>query len=134
MGDDPYRWLTLRFSVRGLGSLADHLFVTFAGRLGSVNSAGVKKIQRNVQALQQTLRSAAATDQEGLLTKSLAYWDLYESGPKVSGRCGTADFRPCWMVFALANLCTLLKITTRCSTCSASLLQITRRQLSSTRI
>ena len=48
-----------------------------------VNSAGVKKIKRNIMSLQQTLRSINRGADEGTLNRSVAYWDLYERGPKV---------------------------------------------------
>ncbi|ORX36436.1 Sec8 exocyst complex component-specific domain-domain-containing protein [Kockovaella imperatae] len=70
------------FAVRGLGQLANHLFIASAGSIGVVNPAGVSKIQRNIKALQQTLRSSVETGDACLLTRSWEYWTLYERGPK----------------------------------------------------
>lgn len=51
-----------------------------------VNAAGVRKIKRDILSLQQSLRSVHRGMEEGLLSRSVAYWDLYERGPKVSLR------------------------------------------------
>ncbi|KAK4685429.1 exocyst complex component 4, partial [Tremellales sp. Uapishka_1] len=70
------------FVFRGLGHLVDHLFIHAARSIKMVNEAGVKKIKRNIVSLQQSLRSIVNSPGEGVLTRSIAYWDLYEGGPK----------------------------------------------------
>jgi exocyst complex component 4 len=77
------------FVLRGLGQLADHTFIQAARNIKVVNVAGVKKIKRDVLALQQSLRGMFSGD-EGVLSRSAAYWDMYDRGPKVSGPSGVA--------------------------------------------
>ncbi|ORY27686.1 Sec8 exocyst complex component-specific domain-domain-containing protein [Naematelia encephala] len=70
------------FILRGLGHLVDHLFITSARSIKMVNLAGVQKIKRNILSLQQTLRGLSRGHDDGVLTRSMAYWDMYERGPK----------------------------------------------------
>ncbi|WWD16813.1 hypothetical protein CI109_101245 [Kwoniella shandongensis] len=71
------------FIFRGLGQLVDHLFISYASKhIRMVNPAGVRKIKRNILSLQQTLRGIAPASEEGVLNRSVQYWDLYERGPK----------------------------------------------------
>lgn len=55
-----------------------------ARSLKLVNPAGVRKIRRNMLALQQSLRSIHQSSADGVLHLSHQYWDMYEQGPKVS--------------------------------------------------
>ena len=71
-----------RFVVRGLGQLADHMFIQCGKLITTVNQTGVKKIKRNILSIQQTLRAIQGVD-EGILDRSMKYWDLYDEGPKV---------------------------------------------------
>lgn len=82
------------FIFRGLAHLVDHIFITSARSIKMVNSAGVKKIKRDILSLQQGLRNISASpgeaSTEGILVRSMTYWNLYERGPKVGqviGEC-----------------------------------------------
>ena len=68
---------------RGLSQLVDHMFIYAARSIKVVNRAGVQKIKRNILSIQQTLRAIQGTD-KGVLARSMAYWDMYEQGPKAS--------------------------------------------------
>ncbi|WVQ83526.1 hypothetical protein IAT38_005667 [Cryptococcus sp. DSM 104549] len=71
------------FIFRGLGQLGDYCFITLASKhMKVVNAAGVRKIKRNILSLQQTLRGIAPASGEGVLARAVAYWDLFERGPK----------------------------------------------------
>ena len=61
----------------------DHLFISKARALGVVNTFGVKRLQRNIMALQQTLRVMPSLEEESLFARSAEYWSLFELGPKV---------------------------------------------------
>lgn len=71
-----------RFIFRGLGQLVDHMFIQGAKFITVVNITGVRKIKRNILALQQTLRAMRGVN-EGVLYRSIQYWDMYETGPRV---------------------------------------------------
>lgn len=70
------------FVFRGLGHLVDHMFIHSARSIKLVNSAGVRKIRRNMLALQQSLRGMNQSQQEGILYLSNLYWDMYDRDPK----------------------------------------------------
>ncbi|WWC59934.1 uncharacterized protein I303_102497 [Kwoniella dejecticola CBS 10117] len=70
------------FVFRGLGQLVDQVFITSSKNIKMVNPAGVRKIKRDILALQQTLRGIAPAAKEGQLGRAMEYWDLYEKGPK----------------------------------------------------
>jgi exocyst complex component 4 len=60
----------------------DHMFIHAARSVTVINLAGVQKIKRNILSLQQTLRAIQGTD-DGILSRSIQFWDMYEKGPKV---------------------------------------------------
>lgn len=64
------------------------MFIHTARSVKVVNAAGVNKIKRNILSLQQSLRSVQGAE-EGILERSIQYWDLYSHGPKVSECCRT---------------------------------------------
>jgi exocyst complex component 4 len=66
-----------------MSHLVDHLFVHSARSLKLVNAAGVRKIRRNMLALQQSLRSVHQSSSDGILQLSSVYWDMYDQNPKV---------------------------------------------------
>ena len=68
---------------RTLSQLVDHMFIQAARSLKVVNLEGVKKIKRNILSLQQSLRSINRGYDEGVLSRSVTYWGLFERGPKV---------------------------------------------------
>ncbi|KAK6906905.1 hypothetical protein I203_100894 [Kwoniella mangroviensis CBS 8507] len=76
LGDDH------SFIFRGLGQLVDQVFISSSKNIKMVNPAGVRKIKRNILALQQTLRGIAPAAKEGQLGKALDFWELYDKGPK----------------------------------------------------
>lgn len=56
-----------------------------------MNAAGVHKVKRNILSLQQCLRGLSKS-QNDVLSRSMAYWDLYDAGPKVRpGLQGSRD-------------------------------------------
>lgn len=69
------------FIFRGLAALIDHVYVHAARDIKVVNSAGVRKIRRNILSLQQTLRGIIVSEPEGMLLRATEYWDLFERGP-----------------------------------------------------
>jgi exocyst complex component 4 len=72
------------FVIRGLSFLADYIFVSMARSIKVMNPAGVQKVKRNILSLQQCLRGLSK-NQNDVLSRSMAYWDLYDAGPKVRG-------------------------------------------------
>jgi exocyst complex component 4 len=83
------------FLFRGLGQLVDHMFIHSARSIQMVNPAGVHKIKRDIMSLQEVLRgiNLPSASDEGVLTRAIAYWDMYELGPKVSHGCRSAVVR-----------------------------------------
>ncbi|WWC87558.1 uncharacterized protein L201_002448 [Kwoniella dendrophila CBS 6074] len=76
LGDDH------SFVFRGLGQLVDQVFITSSKNIKMVNAAGVRKIKRDILALQQTLRGIAPASKEGQLGRAMEFWELYDKGPK----------------------------------------------------
>lgn len=71
------------FVFRGLNHLVDHMFIHPARSIKLINAAGVRKVRRNMLALQQSLRGVSQSH-EGELVRSNVYWNMYEQDPKVS--------------------------------------------------
>nr|ODN98653.1 exocyst complex component 4 [Cryptococcus depauperatus CBS 7855] len=95
------------FIFKALGHLVDHCLITGACKyVKSVNAAGVRHIKRNIRSLQQTLRGTAA--REGVLTLSMAYWNLFEKGAKdMLEELKSMDGRP---PFSFEDYNTMLKL------------------------
>lgn len=60
------------------------MFIHTARHIKLINSAGVRKVRRNMLALQQSLRGISQSHQEGVLQLSNIYWDMYDQDPKVN--------------------------------------------------
>lgn len=67
---------------RGLALLINHIFINAARHVKNVNSAGARKIRRNILSLQQTLRGIVPSSSDGMLARAMEYWDLFQQGPK----------------------------------------------------
>jgi exocyst complex component 4 len=78
----------VRFLFCGLGSLADQIMVSTGRHVRFATQFGVYKIQRNILAIQQTLRNITDGAEDAILSRAQRYWQLYEIGPKVSSRVG----------------------------------------------
>lgn len=74
------------------------MFVHTARYIKLINSAGVRKVRRNMLAIQQSLRGISQSQQEGVLQLSNIYWDMYDQNPKVSAHTcyGTLIERISW--------------------------------------
>lgn len=62
--------------VAGLAKFIDELLITSADGLVYINDFGVKKMNRNIQVLQQMLKSIAESPQSVDFSRSLAFYDL----------------------------------------------------------
>ncbi|KAJ9101966.1 hypothetical protein QFC20_005115 [Naganishia adeliensis] len=72
----------VRFLFCGLGSLADQIMVSTGRYVRFATQFGVYKIQRNILAIQQTLRNITDGAEDAILSRAQRYWQLYEIGPK----------------------------------------------------
>jgi exocyst complex component 4 len=67
----------------GIGGLAADLIVACSQTTRSLNENGVKKIQRNILALQQSLKTLHVGPKETDLEKAKRYWAMYFTTPQV---------------------------------------------------
>jgi exocyst complex component 4 len=73
-----------RFVFVGLGHLLESILIPNARYLRHVNLAGVKKILRNILALQQRIRTIADEKQSMQLERAKRYYSLFFMSPTVS--------------------------------------------------
>jgi len=71
-----------QFVFEGIGGLAADIFVNHAKRIRSLNEVGVKKIQRNILALQQSVKTLHLGPKDADLDKAKKYWAMYFSTPQ----------------------------------------------------
>jgi hypothetical protein len=71
------------FIFRGLGSLADDLIVSSARYIRFCNAEGVRKIERNLLALQQSLKTLVDDPLGVDFERARSYWSLFFVGPNV---------------------------------------------------
>lgn len=69
----------------GLGALTDQVMVSSARFVRFATQFGVHKIERNILAIQQTLRNITDGAEDTNMDRAKRYWALYGIGPKVSG-------------------------------------------------
>ncbi|CAG8438987.1 8342_t:CDS:10 [Ambispora gerdemannii] len=69
-----------KFVFEGLDSLMEHILVSNATYIKSLNFSGVTKIKRNILALQQNLRNIVDTPNQVSLDRSQQYYELHRVG------------------------------------------------------
>jgi hypothetical protein len=74
------------FVFVGLGPLLESILISHARHLRRVNSFGVKKIMRNMLALQQRIRSIT-NERSAQLEKAQRYYSLFFLSPTVHTIC-----------------------------------------------
>lgn len=110
----------------GLGLLIEHLLISHARSIRFANSFGIQKIQRNILAMQQNLKTIMDGPLEAELERAKKYYSLFSLAPAVRclynvrfawliGRCSD-----CWLAFGNAPS-SRLKSTRRFSTSSTAL-------------
>lgn len=82
----------LSFLFVGLDSLADTVLVSSGRFVRSISDSGLRKIERNIAAIQQALRNMLSGGSRIVLSNCRRYWQLYKIGPQVGHRkvAGTA--------------------------------------------
>jgi len=73
-----------RFVFEGLGLLMEHLLVTHSRHIRFANEFGVKKIIRNIVALQQSLKAITDDQKDAEFERAKRYYGLFWSGAAVS--------------------------------------------------
>jgi len=69
------------FIFEGLGLLMESLLITYSRRIRKANAAGVRKINRNILALQQNQRAIADDPRSSNLERAKKYYALYSFTP-----------------------------------------------------
>ncbi|GLB35982.1 putative vacuolar-sorting protein 54, of GARP complex [Lyophyllum shimeji] len=72
-----------QFAFVGLGQLMEHLLVTNAKHLRFPTSFGIKKIMRNILALQQSIKALTNDQQNTEFERAKLYYSLFFSSPRV---------------------------------------------------
>lgn len=73
-----------RYVFAGLGKLMEHMTIYNARHLRFPNEFGMKKIVRNIQALQQSLRTLNMDQEETEFERAKRYYALFSLSPRVS--------------------------------------------------
>lgn len=68
----------------GLDVLADTALVSSGRFVRAISDSGIKKIDRNIAAVQQALRNMLSAGSRIVLSSCRRYWKLYAIGPQVS--------------------------------------------------
>jgi exocyst complex component 4 len=79
----------LSFLFVGLDSLADTVLVSSGRFVRSISDSGLRKIERNIAAIQQALRNMLSGGSRIVLSNCRRYWQLYNIGPQVGRRKDT---------------------------------------------
>lgn len=83
-GIHSLNYYSLRFLFEGLGHLMEHLLISNARYIQSANAYGVRKMLRNILALQQNIRTISAAIHIAEFERVKRYYDLFFMSPAVS--------------------------------------------------
>jgi exocyst complex component 4 len=72
-----------RFVFDGVGFLIDDLLIRNARHIRLANSSGMKKISRNMLALQQCVKTIVHDARDGELLRAKQYFSLFSLNPQV---------------------------------------------------
>jgi exocyst complex component 4 len=72
-----------RFVFHGIGFLIDDLLIYNARHIRLANSLGMKKISRNMLALQQCVKTIVHDSRDGELLRAKQYFSLFSLNPQV---------------------------------------------------
>lgn len=75
----------LRYLFAGLGQVMEYTLIKNARHLHSPNSFGIKKILRNVLALQQSIKTLADDQEDTEFNRVKRYYSLFFVSPQVNG-------------------------------------------------
>ena len=92
-----------RYLFAGLSHLMEHMLITSARHVRKANEFGVKKILRNVLALQQGVKSLTMDKHDAEFEHAKAYFVLFFISPQVSSN----DSSACW-ILNLARRCLMV--------------------------
>lgn len=71
-----------RFIFEGLGTLMEHLLISNARHVRFANDLGIKKIFRNILALQQNLKTLSDLPEDAEFGRARRYWELFLLTPQ----------------------------------------------------
>ena len=72
-----------RFVFDGIGFLMDDLLIHNARHIPLANALGMKKINRNIRALQQCVKTVVHDTHDGELLRAKQYYLLFSLNPQV---------------------------------------------------
>ena len=73
----------VRFVFNGVGFLMNDLLIYNARHIGLANSLGMKKVNRNLLALQQCVKTIVHDARDGELLRAKQYYSLFSLSPPV---------------------------------------------------
>lgn len=73
-----------RFIFEGLGHLLEHLLISNARYIRFANTIGIRKMMRNMLALQQNIRTITQGNHNAEFERAKRYYSLFMMSPQVS--------------------------------------------------
>ena len=74
---------TIRFAFEGMGHLMQHLLISNARHIHAVNVYGIKKMNRNMLALQQNIKTITDDSDSTQFERAKRYYSLFLLSPPV---------------------------------------------------
>ena len=79
--------LSPRFAFEGIGQLLEHLLVSEAKRIRLANANGIRKMIRNILALQQSIKTLTSDTRGADFDRAKKYYTLFFRTPTVCAIC-----------------------------------------------
>ena len=107
--------MAISYVFVGLGQFLERLIIRDARLLRLPNPYGIRKVLRNILALQQSTKTWTNHQEGHVFERAKQYYSLYYISPQVRNkgcRCMHQIIldRKCWMAFAKTNLLALMNI------------------------
>jgi len=80
-------FLFQRFAFEGIGQLLEHLLVSEAKRIRLANANGIRKMIRNILALQQSIKTLTSDTRGADFDRAKKYYTLFFRTPTVRALC-----------------------------------------------
>lgn len=90
----PHICITPRFAFEGIGQLLEHLLISEAKRIRLANANGVRKMIRNILALQQSIKTLTSDTRGADFDRAKKYYTLFFRTPTVCVLLIGCVFRP----------------------------------------
>lgn len=95
----PHVSVPSRFAFEGIGQLLEHLLISEAKCIRLANANGIRKMTRNILALQQSIKTLTSNTRGADFDRAKKYYNLFFMTPTVCALCGGVRVGLCVLIW-----------------------------------